>query len=43
MSMEPGLSSPAGLSTMAGAAVRPTDVQGMGICGARVKARGELK
>ncbi len=43
MSMEPGLSSPAGLSTMAGAAVRPTDVQGMGFCGGRVKPRGGLK
>jgi len=38
LSMEPGLSSPSHLSVIAGAAVRPTDVLGMGAQDRRVKA-----
>jgi len=38
MSVEPGLSSRAYLSALAGAAVRPTDTQGMGFWSAVVKS-----
>jgi hypothetical protein len=43
MSMEPGLSSPSGLSARAGAAVRPTDVSLMGAKGHQVNPRWSRK
>ena len=43
MSVEPGLSSPAAFRRLAGAAVRPTDLLGMGMTARSVKGRSALR